>query len=80
MVFQNYALYPHMNVRNNMGFALKQRGVGKAEIEARVLNAGRMLGLEALTGPQAACALGRPAPTGGHGPRHRAQPERLPVR
>ena len=48
MVFQNYALYPHMNVRNNMGFALKQRGVGKAEIEARVLNAGRILGLEAL--------------------------------
>ncbi|MDO8980548.1 MAG: sn-glycerol-3-phosphate ABC transporter ATP-binding protein UgpC, partial [Afipia sp.] len=48
MVFQNYALYPHMNVRDNMGFALKQRGVGRAEIESRVLNAGRILGLEAL--------------------------------
>ena len=48
MVFQNYALYPHMNVRDNMGFALKQRGVARSEIEARVLNAGRILGLEAL--------------------------------
>lgn len=48
MVFQNYALYPHMSVRDNMGFALKQRGVSRAEIEARVLNAGRILGLDAL--------------------------------
>ncbi|MBL8571721.1 MAG: sn-glycerol-3-phosphate ABC transporter ATP-binding protein UgpC [Phreatobacter sp.] len=48
MVFQNYALYPHMNVRDNMGFALKQRGVPRAEIEARVVNAGRILGLDAL--------------------------------
>ena len=48
MVFQNYALYPHMNVRQNMGFALKQRRVPKAEIETRVLNAARILGLENL--------------------------------
>lgn len=48
MVFQNYALYPHMNVRDNMGFALKQRGVARAEIQARVLNAGKILGLESL--------------------------------
>src|SRR5690348_2588270 len=36
MVFQNYALYPHMNVADNMGFALKQRGYQRSEIQARV--------------------------------------------
>jgi len=44
MVFQNYALYPHMNVRDNMGFALKQRGVARAEIQARVLICGENSG------------------------------------
>jgi multiple sugar transport system ATP-binding protein len=48
MVFQNYALYPHMNVRQNMGFALRQRKVAKAEIDKRVMNAARILGLEQL--------------------------------
>ncbi|MDW6022503.1 sn-glycerol-3-phosphate ABC transporter ATP-binding protein UgpC [Mesorhizobium sp. BAC0120] len=48
MVFQNYALYPHMNVRENMGFALRQRGTPKAEIEKRVSDAARILGLEKL--------------------------------
>jgi len=48
MVFQNYALYPHMNVRENMGFALRQRRLPRAEIEARVLDAARILGLEQL--------------------------------
>ena len=36
MVFQNYALYPHMSVRDNMGFALKLRGLDKAEIDKKV--------------------------------------------
>ena len=36
MVFQNYALFPHMSVRENIGFGLKMRGVAKAEIESRV--------------------------------------------
>ncbi|MGI8973098.1 MAG: ABC transporter ATP-binding protein [Gaiella sp.] len=45
MVFQNYALYPHMNARDNMGFALKMRGVSKSEIEARVREAATVLGL-----------------------------------
>ncbi len=40
MVFQNYALYPHMSVRENMGFALKLKKVPKAEIDAAV-DAGR---------------------------------------
>jgi multiple sugar transport system ATP-binding protein len=45
MVFQNYALYPHMSAYDNMAFALKMRGVEKAEIERRVKRAARTLGL-----------------------------------
>jgi multiple sugar transport system ATP-binding protein len=45
MVFQNYALYPHMTVRENMGFALKLAGVDKAEIESKVEEAARTLDL-----------------------------------
>jgi multiple sugar transport system ATP-binding protein len=45
MVFQNYALYPHMNARDNMGFALKMRGVSKGEIDKRVREAAVVLGL-----------------------------------
>jgi multiple sugar transport system ATP-binding protein len=46
MVFQNYALYPHMNVRENMGFALKLRKTPKDEIERRVQEAARILSIE----------------------------------
>jgi len=46
MVFQNYALYPHMTVAENMGFALKIAGVGKEERGKRVLEAARLLDLE----------------------------------
>jgi multiple sugar transport system ATP-binding protein len=45
MIFQNYALYPHMNVYDNMGFGLKMRGVDKTEIRRRVEAAARILGL-----------------------------------
>ena len=45
MVFQNYALYPHMTVHDNMAFGLRQRRVPKAEIERRVVETGRKLGL-----------------------------------
>ncbi|MDD7465677.1 MAG: sn-glycerol-3-phosphate ABC transporter ATP-binding protein UgpC [Actinomycetaceae bacterium] len=45
MVFQNYALYPHMTVADNMGFALKIAGVDKAQIRARVEKAAETLGL-----------------------------------
>ena len=48
MVFQSYALYPHMNVRENMGFALKFAGASKAEITAKVDAAAQILGLGAL--------------------------------
>ena len=46
MVFQNYALYPHMTVADNMGFALKMQNVPKAERQERVLQAAKLLGLE----------------------------------
>ncbi|MCO5731522.1 ABC transporter ATP-binding protein [Rhizobium sp. SSA_523] len=48
MVFQNYALYPHMTVAENMGFNLKLAKKSQAEIETRVAEAARMLGLTPL--------------------------------
>ena len=48
MVFQNYALYPHMSVAQNMAYALKIGGVDRATIDQRVRNAARILELEAL--------------------------------
>jgi len=48
MVFQSYALYPHMTVAENMGFALKMIGVAKAEIDAKVRAAATVLRLEGL--------------------------------
>ena len=48
MVFQNYALYPHMSVFDNMAFGLKLQKVPKAEIDKRVRDAARILGLDEL--------------------------------
>jgi multiple sugar transport system ATP-binding protein len=48
MVFQNYALYPHMTVRKNLGYGLKVRKTPSAEIERRVNDVARLLGLEEL--------------------------------
>jgi sn-glycerol 3-phosphate transport system ATP-binding protein len=48
MVFQNYALYPHMNVYDNMAYGLRNRRVAKPEIEKRVRDTARILGLELL--------------------------------
>lgn len=48
MVFQNYALYPHMTVAENMAFGLKNIGLPEAEIKARVAEAARMLEMEKL--------------------------------
>ena len=50
MVFQNYALYPHMTVAENMGFALKIAGSSKDEINTRVVEAARMLDIEDYLG------------------------------
>src|SRR3712207_1839581 len=46
MVFQSYALYPHMTVRQNMGFALRMAGVPRAERDRKVAEAARILQLE----------------------------------
>jgi multiple sugar transport system ATP-binding protein len=48
MVFQSYALYPHLSVRDNIAFGLKLRGEDKAEIQRRVEQAARVLGLDGL--------------------------------
>ncbi len=48
MVFQNYALYPHMTVYDNMAFGLKMRGFPRAEIEKRVREAAEILGMQEL--------------------------------
>jgi multiple sugar transport system ATP-binding protein len=48
MVFQNYALYPHLSVRSNMAFGLRMRGTPRAEREKRVRAAAAMLGIEHL--------------------------------
>jgi multiple sugar transport system ATP-binding protein len=50
MVFQNYALYPNLDVAANMGFALKQQGVSKHEREQRVREAAKLLDLEPYLG------------------------------
>ena len=48
MVFQSYALYPHMSVRDNIAFGLKLRKVGNQEIDSRVLEASGLLGIQEL--------------------------------
>jgi multiple sugar transport system ATP-binding protein len=48
MVFQSYALYPHMTVRENLAFALKLRGTPRDEIDRRVDNAAKTLGIESF--------------------------------
>ncbi|WP_307744752.1 sn-glycerol-3-phosphate ABC transporter ATP-binding protein UgpC [uncultured Pantoea sp.] len=48
MVFQNYALYPHMSIEENMAYGLKIRGMGKEQIRQRVLDAARSLELDHL--------------------------------
>jgi sn-glycerol 3-phosphate transport system ATP-binding protein len=48
MVFQNYALYPHMSVRQNMGYGLKIAGLARDKLEAKVAEAARLLELEPL--------------------------------
>ena len=80
MVFQTYALYPHLTVRDNMGLALKQAGAPKAEIDARVDRRRRHAVARPAARPPPGRALRRPAPARRHRPRHRAHPEAVPVR
>ena len=80
MVFQNYALYPHMTVYENMAFSLKLAKAPKDEIEKRVDRAAEILGLGEYLAPLSAPAVGRPAPAGRHGPGDRARSPGVPVR
>ena len=63
-----------------MAFGLKMRKFEKAEIEKRIKRAADILGIDEPAAPQAAPALGRPAPARGARPRHRARSQGLPVR
>jgi multiple sugar transport system ATP-binding protein len=58
MVFQNYALYPHMTVERNLGYGLRARRVPKAEIHRRVSEVAQMLGLEELLARRPAALSG----------------------
>ncbi|WP_433472464.1 ABC transporter ATP-binding protein [Spirillospora sp. CA-142024] len=58
MVFQNYAIYPHMTVRANLGYGLRVRGTGKREIAARVDEVADLLGLGELLGRRPATLSG----------------------
>ena len=73
MVFQNYALYPTKTVAENMGFALKLRGVPAAERRKKVEEAAKVLDLSRVPGPQAGEALGWTAAASCDGPRDRAR-------
>ena len=69
MVFQNYALYPHMTVRDNIGFGLRMRKVPSGERDRRVRADRRGARARGPAGAQATAALGRAAPARRHGPR-----------
>jgi multiple sugar transport system ATP-binding protein len=59
MVFQNYALYPHMTVRQNLGYGLRARKMPSGEARARVEQVARMLGLsDCSTGGRASSRAG----------------------
>src|SRR5947199_5926022 len=59
MVFQNYALYPHMSVYDNMAFGLKMRKFPKEDIAKRVQEAAEILGIQGLLRPQPRQLSGR---------------------
>ena len=76
MVFQNYALYPHMTVYDNMAYGLRIRGMPKAEIERACSEAARILELDAAAERKPRAAVRRPAPARRDGPRDRARARR----
>ncbi len=80
MVFQSYALYPHMSVRGNIGFGLKMAGLPKDEIDRKVEGAASILNLTPYLERQAAGSLGRSAPACRHRPGHRPRARGLPLR
>jgi ABC-type sugar transport system ATPase subunit len=80
MVFQSYALYPHMTVAENMGFALKMLGTDTAEIDRKVAEAAGILQDQGTPLPKAEGTLGWPAPARRDRARYCAPAQRLPLR
>jgi sn-glycerol 3-phosphate transport system ATP-binding protein len=70
MVFQNYALYPHMTVYKNMAYGLKIRRMPKEEIDERVQNAAKILELTEFLDRKPRQLSGGQTPAGGHGQMH----------
>ena len=70
MVFQNYALFPHLDVRENIIFGLRVRKETKAEIDRRLSMACDLLGLGPYLDRKPSQLSRRPAAAGGFGPRH----------
>ncbi len=76
MVFQNYALYPHMTVADNIGHGMKVRGTPRAEIEREVKNVARILELDQISRSPPPAAVGRTAPAcGDRTPRSSRSPD-----
>ena len=80
MVFQNYALYPHMSVYDNLAFGLKLRKFSKTEIKKRVLDAASILGIENAARSQTEGALRRAAAARRSRPGDRAAAEGFSLR
>ena len=80
MVFQSYALYPHMTVAENIGFGLRMNGMRRSEVRAKVAEAASILHLDDLLKRQPARIVGRPAPAGGDRARDRPEAPGVPVR
>ena len=80
MVFQNYALYAHMTVFDNMAFSMQLKNRPKAEIRQKVGWAASILNLEPYLAALSARIVGRATPARRHGPGNRARSRRLPVR
>ena len=78
MVFQSYALYPHMTVRQNMGFALKLAKTPQNVINEKVEEAARILDLTQHLDRKPGQPVRWPAAAGGDGPGHRPRPLRVP--
>jgi ABC-type proline/glycine betaine transport system ATPase subunit len=79
MVFQNYALYPHMSVYDSMAYGLKMRRMGRAEIRERVERAAGILQLQDLLGRKPRQLSGGQAAAGGDGTRDRPRPQNLGI-
>ncbi len=78
MVFQNYALYPHMSVFDNLSFPLRAHGVAKDEIRTRVERVAKLLELDELLRRKPRALSGRSAPARGHGARDRSRAAGVP--